>query len=69
MKGLGEVKKVLDMKIKREAKVVNACLKRHLKKVLKMFWIDVNTKSVSVPLAQHVQLSALKSVCVSCPIY
>ena len=63
MKDLGEVKKVISMKIERDRKggKVRLTHKGYLKKVLQKFNINSNTKSVSTPLAFHFKLKAIMS--------
>jgi len=63
MKDLGEVKKVLGMKIERDWKSdkVSFTQKGYLKKVLQKFNINDDTKSVSTPLAPYFKLKAIMS--------
>ena len=63
MKDLGEVKKVLDMKIERERKNSNICLTEngYLQKVPQKFNITGDMKSVSIPLASHFKLKVTMS--------
>lgn len=60
MKDLGEAKKILGMEITRDraASTVSLSQTQYLKKVLKRFGMDENTKSVSTPLAPNFQLSS-----------
>ena len=61
MKDLGEVKKVLGMKIERDRRSdkVSLTQKGYLQKVLQRFNIDKNTKSVSILLAPQFKLKAI----------
>jgi hypothetical protein len=63
MKDLGEAKKILGMEITRERARGIVCLtqKQYLKKVLKRFGMDHNTKPTTTPLAPHFKLSAAMS--------
>ena len=63
MKDLGEVKKVLGMKITRDRRggKVSLTQKGDLQKILQRFNIGKDTKSVSTPLAPHFKLSATMS--------
>jgi hypothetical protein len=63
MKDLGEAKKILGMEITRERARGIVCLtqKQYLKKVLKRFGMDQNTKPTTTPLAPHFKLSAAMS--------
>ena len=63
MKDFSEAKKVLGMEIERDrtSGKVSLTQKRYLQKVLQMFNIDGDTKSVSTPLAHHFKLSAKMS--------
>ncbi|KAH9784304.1 hypothetical protein KPL71_009603 [Citrus sinensis] len=60
MKDLGEVKKIIGMKIykDRARSKVSLSQKQYLKKVLQQFGITEQTKPVSTPLASHFKLSA-----------
>ena len=63
MKDLGEAKKILDMEVTRDKKLVRLCLsqKEYLRKVLKCFGMNEKSKPVSTPLAPHFKLSASMS--------
>jgi hypothetical protein len=63
MKDLGEAKKILGMEITREKAKGIVCLthKQYLKKVLKRFGMDGNTKPTITPLVPHFKLSAVMS--------
>jgi len=63
MKDLGEVKKVLGMKIERDRRSDKVSLTQmgYLQKVLQRFNIDKDTKSVSTPLTPHFKLNATMS--------
>jgi len=63
MKDLGEAKKVLGMEIARNRRSgkVSLTQKGYLPKVLQMFNINGDTKSVSTPLALHFKLKATMS--------
>ena len=60
MKDLGEVKKVLGMKIEQDRRSgkVSLTQKVYLKKVLQKFNINGDSKSVNTPLAPHFKLKA-----------
>ena len=60
MKDLGEAKKILGMKIAKDAVkgIVHLTQKAYFKKVLERFGMDGNSKSVSTTLAPHFKLSA-----------
>ena len=63
MKDLGDAKKILGMEITRDRDqgVVYLSQRHYLKKVLRRFGMDDNTKPVSTPLAPHFKLSAALS--------
>jgi len=63
MKDLSEAKKVLSMEIERDRKRCKVFLtqKGYLKKILQMFNINGDTKSISTPLASHFKLNATMS--------
>jgi len=63
MKDLGDAKKILGMEITRDREqgVVYLSQRHYLKKVLRRFGMDDNTKPVSTPLAPHFKLSAVLS--------
>jgi hypothetical protein len=63
MKDLGEAKKILGMEITRERAKGIVCLihKQYLKKVLKRFGMDGNTKPTTTPLVPYFKLSVVMS--------
>ncbi|GJT56509.1 retrovirus-related pol polyprotein from transposon TNT 1-94 [Tanacetum coccineum] len=63
MKDLGEAKMILGMEIVRDRKLRKLCLtqKQYLRKVLKHFRFDKQTKRVSTPLASQFKISAAMS--------
>ncbi|GKA90565.1 transposable element [Tanacetum coccineum] len=63
MKDLGEAKMILGMEIVRDRKLRKLCLtqKQYLRRVLKCFRFDKQTKRVSTPLASQFKISAAMS--------
>ena len=63
MKDLGEAKMILGMEIVRDRKLGKLCLtqKQYLRRVLKCFRFDKQTKRVSTPLASQFKISAAMS--------
>ncbi|GJR03668.1 retrovirus-related pol polyprotein from transposon TNT 1-94 [Tanacetum coccineum] len=63
MKDLGETKMILGMEIVRDRKLRKLCLtqKQYLRRVLKRFRFDKQTKRVSTPLASQFKISAAMS--------
>ena len=63
MKDLGEAKMILGMEIVRDRKLRKLCLtqKQYLRRILKRFRFDKQTKRVSTPLASQFKISAAMS--------
>ncbi|GJX78316.1 transposable element [Tanacetum coccineum] len=63
MKDLGEAKMILGMEIVRDRKLMKLCLtqKQYLRRVLKRFRFDKQTKRVSTPLASQFKINAAMS--------
>ncbi|GKD01224.1 retrovirus-related pol polyprotein from transposon TNT 1-94 [Tanacetum coccineum] len=64
MKDLGEAKMILGMEIVRDRKLRKLCLtrKQYLRRVLKRFRFDKQTKQVSSPIASQFKISAAMSL-------